>query len=46
MSMGLVIMRNYSIKLGGEAVHGAVFALALRKRKGFRFPTGSGAYPL
>ena len=30
--MGLVIMRNYSIKLGGE------------KRKGFRFSTGSGAY--
>ena len=27
--MGLVIMRNYSIKLGGEATRGSVFALAL-----------------
>ena len=31
--MGLVIMMNYSIKLGGEAAHGAVFALRLGSGK-------------
>ena len=38
--MGLVIMRHYSIKLGGEAVHGAVFALRLGSGKDSASPLG------